>query len=102
MSNGRYKGKGQGTYIDAHEHIVELKVCQSRPKMYLRSSSYLLVTDGEFPLCLLVLLRKCLELLDGLCLRDRNAELDIGLGILMTGLERVSTSLSPIQKDNPT
>lgn len=32
----------------------------------LESNSYLLVTDGEFPLCLLVLFRKFLELLDRL------------------------------------
>lgn len=93
MSNGRYKDKEQETYIDAHEHIVELKICQCRPEISLGSSSYLLVADGEFPLCLLVLLRKCLELLDRLCLRDCNAEFDIGLGILMTGLEGVSMGL---------
>jgi hypothetical protein len=68
----------------------------------LGSSSYLLVADSEFPLCLLVLVRKCLELLDRLCLRDRNAELDVGLGILMAGLEGVSLRLESTRNDNPT
>lgn len=46
----------------------------------------LLVTNGEFALGLLVGIGKGLELLDGLALRDLDAELDIALGVLVTGL----------------
>jgi len=49
----------------------------------------LLVTNGEFALGLLVGVGKGLELLDGLALRDLDAELDVTLGILVTGLEQI-------------
>lgn len=52
--------------------------------------AYLLVTDGELALRLLVLVRKGLELLDRLTLRHLQTELDILLRVFMTRLGCVS------------
>lgn len=46
----------------------------------------LFITNGEFTLSLFVSIGKGLELLDGLALQDFNAELDVGLGVLVTRL----------------
>lgn len=47
---------------------------------------YLLVADGEFALRLFVLVGKGLQLLDGLALQHRDAELYVGLCVLVAGL----------------
>ncbi len=52
--------------------------------------AYLLVTDGKLALGLLVVLGKGLKGLDGRIREDRHGEPDIGLGVLMTGLQRRS------------
>lgn len=54
------------------------------------ANTYLLIPDSKLSLCLLVVLGKRLESLDGLVLQDRNAELDVGLGVFMAGLVGVS------------
>ena len=51
----------------------------------------LFITDGEFALCLLVLLRKGLQLLDGFGLGDRDAELDVAFCVFMAGLANCKT-----------
>lgn len=57
------------THLRPHKHIV-----------------LLLVTNGELALRLLVLLGKSAKSLDGLALKYRHAELDVGLGVFVTGL----------------
>lgn len=53
-------------------------------------NTYLLITDGEFALCLLVLVREGLELQNRLCLGDLDTELHIGLGVFVTRLQVIS------------
>ena len=47
---------------------------------------YLLIANGEFALRLLVLVGKGLQLLDGLALQDGDAELYVGLCVLVARL----------------
>jgi len=51
-----------------------------------QTQTYLFVANGEFTLCLLVVIDKVLQLLDCIIGSDSSAELDIGLGILVTRL----------------
>lgn len=46
----------------------------------------LLITNGEFALRLLVLLRKCLQFLNRLGLGDCHAEFDVSFCVLVAGL----------------
>ena len=48
--------------------------------------TYLLVTNSELALRLLVLIGESFKLLDGLRLQDLDAEFDISLGVLVTRL----------------
>ena len=54
--------------------------------MKLELRSYLLIPNGEFALSLLIGLRKSLKLLNRLRLLNRNTELDIRLGVLVSRL----------------
>jgi hypothetical protein len=47
---------------------------------------FLLVANGEFALCLLVVLCKGLELLNGRARRDGGGEFDVGFGVFVAGL----------------
>ena len=49
-------------------------------------NTYLLITNGELALGLLVLVGESFELLDGLRLQDLDAEFDVALGVLVAGL----------------
>lgn len=49
-------------------------------------TTYLLITDSELALSLLVLIGESLEFLDGLRLQDLDAEFDIALRVLVTWL----------------
>ena len=51
-------------------------------------AGYLLITNREFALRLLVVLGKNVEGLDGLALENRQGELDVGFGVLVAGLPR--------------
>lgn len=53
-------------------------------------TTYLLITNGEFPSSDLILVRKLLDLLDRLTLKHRNSKLDVRLGVLMTRLLSIS------------
>lgn len=58
-----------GTYVNAHEYIVELQpVLSARAytKIARRENPHLLISNGEFSLRLPILLTVCLELLDRL------------------------------------
>jgi hypothetical protein len=48
--------------------------------------TYLLITNSELALGLLVLIGESFELLDGLRLQHLDAEFDVALGVLMAGL----------------
>ena len=48
--------------------------------------AYLLVTNSELALRLLVLVGESFELLDGLRLQDLDAKLDVALGVFVAGL----------------
>lgn len=48
--------------------------------------AYLLITNSELALGLLVLVGESFELLDGLRLQDLDAEFDVALGVLVAGL----------------
>lgn len=52
--------------------------------------TYLLITNREFSLCLLVRIRKGLQFLDRLRLRYRKTELDVSFGVLVSRLYTVS------------
>lgn len=52
------------------------------------NSEYLLVTNGELSLRLLVCVGKCFKLLDRLCLEDLHAEFDIAFCVFMARLEQ--------------
>jgi hypothetical protein len=54
--------------------------------------AYLLITNSELALGLLVLVGESFELLDGLRLQDLDAEFDIALGVLVTGLQTLLVS----------
>jgi hypothetical protein len=54
--------------------------------------AYLLITNSELALCLLVLIGESFELFDRLRLQDLDAEFDIALGVLVTGLQTLSVS----------
>lgn len=88
------------TYIDTHKHVVELQIISVYRNQATQSSTYLFVTNGEFALGLLVRLSKSLKLLNRLRLGHRNAELDIGLCVLVTGLDLVSGKSPERYKDN--
>lgn len=60
----------------------------------VRFAAYLLVTNGELALCLLVRIGVCLELLDRLRLQDLDAKLHVTLGVLVAGLEIWSACLA--------
>jgi hypothetical protein len=62
--------RGVKTYIDHHKHIV-----------------LLLIADSELALCLFVVLREVLEILDRLALQHRGGELDVCFGVFVAGLE---------------
>ena len=49
-------------------------------------AAYLLITNSKFALGLLVLIGEGLKLLDWLRLQDLDAEFDVTLGVLVTGL----------------
>ena len=51
----------------------------------------LLVANGEPPLRLFVLVGECVEVLDGVALRDRKGELDVGFCVFVAGLWGVFT-----------
>ena len=51
--------------------------------------TYLLITNGELALSLLVLVGESFELLDGLRLQDLNAKFDVALRVFMARLESV-------------
>lgn len=51
--------------------------------------AYLFVADGELSLCLLVVLREGLQVLDGLAREDGDGELDVRLGVLVAGLREI-------------
>jgi hypothetical protein len=72
------------------------KIRQSTARSQLYSGrSYLLVTNSKLALRLLVLVGESLEALDRLAGEDGHGELDVGLGVLVAGLEQpVSLSLS--------
>lgn len=55
-----------------------------------RRVSYLLVSNGEFALCLLIRIRERLKLLHSIRLQDLDAELDVAFGVFMAGLSIVS------------
>ena len=74
------------TYVKSHEDIVKLKVVNVWKYVSKHSKTNLLITNSEFALGLLVGVGKGLELLDGLALQDRNAKLDVALGVLMARL----------------
>ena len=52
------------------------------------TANYLLISDRELPLRLLVVLREGLQLLGSLILQNRDAELDIGFRVLVAGLHK--------------
>jgi len=52
--------------------------------------SNLLITDGEFALCLLIGACERLQLFDGFALRDGDGEFDVAFGVLMAWLQSVS------------
>jgi len=58
----------------------------------LQCITYLLVTNGEFALGLLIGIGESLELLDRLRLRDFNSKFDVALGILVARLDGRSTA----------
>ena len=75
---GGLEGRGRGrAYRCHHEDIV-----------------FLLVANGELALCLLVVLRKGLELLDSRARRDRGCEFDVGFCVFVAGLERHQLKLT--------
>lgn len=49
-------------------------------------NTYLLVANCELALSLFVALGKLLQLLNRLALQDRDAKLDVGLGVFVSGL----------------
>lgn len=78
------------TYLDAHKDVVFLGrifISNRHLTTVLRFLvGHLFLANGEFALRLLVVLGVRLQLLDGLVLEDRDAKLDVGLGIFVTGL----------------
>lgn len=69
---------------------TESAIASSPPGLYriLQVFSHLLVTDGEPALRFLVVLRKLLELQNGLVLQHRGSELDIRLGVFVARLNQ--------------
>ena len=55
---------------------------------------FLLVANCEFALCLLIVLRKIVELLDSRARRNRGGEFDVCFGVFVAGLEGVSSVLA--------
>jgi hypothetical protein len=53
---------------------------------YIPYEAYLLITDRELALRLLVLIGESLEFLDRLRLQDLDAEFDVALGVLVARL----------------
>lgn len=83
-------GACDGTYVESHEDIVFLIGGLAFVLDYIVSPTYLLVTNSELALSLLVGVREGLQLLDGLRLQDLDAELDVALGVFMAGLRKMS------------
>jgi hypothetical protein len=78
------------TYVNAHEHIVELEFESVFASPRQQRRTYLLVTNGELALRLFVGFRESLELLDRLRLGHMHTELHVRLGVLVAGLQAVS------------
>jgi hypothetical protein len=76
------------THIKSHENIVFLYIGSAWCRRHFESvqNTYLLITNSELALRLLVLVGESLELLDGLRLQDLDAELDVALGVLVARL----------------
>lgn len=74
-------GKGSITHIKSHEDIV-----------------LLLITNCKLSLRLLVLLGELLQLAGGVVLHHRVAELDVGLGVFVTGLDDISSATGSTEK----
>jgi hypothetical protein len=76
------------TYIKSHENIVFLPYSSVAIHIQvIPVATYLLITNSELALRLLVLVGESLELLDRLRLQDLDAEFDVALGVLVAGLE---------------
>jgi len=58
----------------------------------------LLISNGELALGLLIVIGKVLELLDSFVLGDSDAELDVGLGVLVTRLWDISKTASRLDR----
>jgi hypothetical protein len=78
-----------GTYVESHEDVVKLIVVSCCINTSRHLEIYLLITNGEFALGLLVGVGKSLELLDGLALQNLDAKLDVALGVLMARLQHI-------------
>ena len=76
------------THIKSHENIVLLQSIGQRGHSNRSNPprTYLLITNSELALRLLVLTGESFELLDGLRLQDLDAKFDVALGVLVTGL----------------
>ena len=71
------------TYLRPHKHIV-----------------LLLISNRKLALRLLVVVGKRIQGLDGLALQDRQPELDVGLGVLVSGLAGSVVMVFPRQKSD--
>lgn len=79
------------THLQAHEDVVLLHGTRQRTLPGYRTCgtrAYLLISDRELALRLLVGVCERLEFLDGFILHDFDAEFDVAFGVLVTGLGR--------------
>lgn len=60
-----------------------------RPRLRFVELDYLLITNSELALGLLIRIGESLEFLDGLRLQNLDAELDIALGVLVARLVKM-------------
>lgn len=85
-------GIGRVTYLEHHEDVMFLYMQLASATDPSNTILYLLVTDGEFALCLFVRTGERLELLDGFCLHHLDAKLDVSFRVFMSWLQDMSVS----------
>ena len=71
-----------------------MRLACGRHRVPIVAATYLFITNGEFALCFLVRLCKCLEFLNGLRLGHMETKLHVCLGVLVAGLEDLSARAS--------